>query len=245
MGTVYFVNGFLEAGKTTFIKELIGKESFRTTGKTLILLCEEGDVEYEKSELAAANAELELIENEEDFNEDFISEILKKHRPKRVIVEFNGMWDRKSLEFPWYWDDIMEIAVFDPDESLPYDIEAEELDLDEEGFAVFTMDALKRYDMYEGKRVRFTACIYKMKDGNELEFVAGRQVLTCCAADMAFVGIICAHPKAYEYEDREWVEISGTVKVRYDEELQRKIPVCKAETIERADVPENEAITLV
>ncbi|MCR4777240.1 MAG: GTPase [Lachnospiraceae bacterium] len=310
MGTVYFVNGFLEAGKTTFIKELIGKESFRTTGKTLILLCEEGDVEYEKSELVAANAELELIENEEDFNEDFISEILKKHRPKRVIVEYNGMWDRKSLEFPWYWDDVMEIAVFDastfklysdnmrsllaeqvrqaelvifykadevkeklasyarnirvinnaaafvfrgakgdmvfdPDESLPYDIEAEELDLNEEGFAVFTMDALKRYDMYEGKRVRFTACVYKMKDGNELEFVAGRQVLTCCAADMAFVGIICAHPKAYEYEDREWVEISGIVKVRYDEELQRKIPVCKVETIERADVPENEAITLV
>ena len=23
------------------------------------------------------------------------------------------MWDRKALEFPWYWDDIMEIAVFD------------------------------------------------------------------------------------------------------------------------------------
>ena len=62
MGTVYFVNGFLEAGKTTFIKELIGRESFRISGKTLILLCEEGDLEYDDEELAGANSVLEIIE---------------------------------------------------------------------------------------------------------------------------------------------------------------------------------------
>lgn len=35
MGTIYFVNGFLDAGKTTFIKELIARESFRIPGKTM------------------------------------------------------------------------------------------------------------------------------------------------------------------------------------------------------------------
>nr|MCR5023152.1 GTPase [Lachnospiraceae bacterium] len=70
MGTVYFVNGFLEAGKTTFIKELIGRESFRISGKTLILLCEEGDREYDASELEEAGAVLEVIEAEADFNEE-------------------------------------------------------------------------------------------------------------------------------------------------------------------------------
>ena len=67
MGTVYFVNGFLESGKTTFIKELISRESFRISGKTLILLCEEGDAEYNEDELAAANAVLEIIEDETNY----------------------------------------------------------------------------------------------------------------------------------------------------------------------------------
>ncbi len=70
MGTVYFVNGFLEAGKTTFIKELISKESFRISGKTLILLCEEGDLEYDDAELKDAGAVLEIIGDRKKSAED-------------------------------------------------------------------------------------------------------------------------------------------------------------------------------
>ena len=310
MGTVYFVNGFLEAGKTTFIKELIGRESFRISGKTLILLCEEGDLEYDDEELAGANAVLEIIEEEEDFNEDTIAALEKKHRPARIIVEFNGRWDRKALEFPWYWDDIMEIAVFDastfklysdnmrsllaeqvrradlilfykadevreklasyvrnikainmgaafvfrgaegdiildPDEHLPYDINADELFLDDEGFAVLSMDSLQRCEVYDGKKVHFNACVYKMKDGSDLEFIAGRMIMTCCVADMSFVGFICGYPKAYELDDREWVEISGILRIRFDDEMQRNIPVCRVMELKEIDRPEKEIISLI
>ena len=113
MGTVYFVNGFLEAGKTTFIKELIHREAFRIKGKTLILLCEEGDLEYDEKELADTGSTLEIISDEKDFNEHHLARLENEHEPERIFVEFNGMWDRKNLEFPWYWDDVMEIAVFD------------------------------------------------------------------------------------------------------------------------------------
>ncbi len=310
MGTVYFVNGFLESGKTTFIKELIGRESFRISGKTLILLCEEGDLEYDDEELAEANAILEFIEEEKDFNEDTIAALEKKHTPERIIVEYNGMWDRKNLEFPWYWDDIMEIAVFDastfklysdnlrsllaeqvrraelilfykadevreklasyvrnikainmgaafvfrggkediildPDEHLPYDIDADELFLDDEGFAVLSIDSLQRCEVYEGKKVHFTACVYKMKDGSDLEFIAGRMIMTCCEADMSIVGFICGYPKAYELDDREWVEISGILKVRFDDEMKRNIPVCRVTELKEIDKPDKEIISLI
>lgn len=69
MGTIYFVNGFIEAGKTTFIKELISRESFRISGKTLILLCEEGDLEYDAADLEESNAVLEVIETEDEWTE--------------------------------------------------------------------------------------------------------------------------------------------------------------------------------
>ena len=48
-----------------------------------------------------------------------------------------------------------------------------------------------------------------------------------CEADLSFAGIICGYPKAYELENREWVEVSGIMRVRYDEEMQRDIPVCR------------------
>ena len=310
MGTVYFVNGFLEAGKTTFINELIGRESFRISGKTLILLCEEGDTEYTDNELAETDSVIEIIENEEDFNEENIVVIENKHRPERVIVEFNGMWDRKNLEFPWYWDDIMEIAVFDAttfklysdnmrsllaeqvrhaelvmfykadevrdklasyvrnikainsgvvfvfrgtkgdiiletDEILPYDINSNELFLDDEGFVVMCMDSLERCDAYEGKRVHFSACAYKMRDGGDFEFIAGRQVMTCCEADMLLTGIICGFPKAYELENREWVEVTGILSVRYDEFMQRNIPICSVIELNKVEKPENDIVSLL
>lgn len=310
MGTVYFVNGFIEAGKTTFIKELISRESFRISGKTLILLCEEGDLEYDAADLEESNAVLEVIETEDEFNEENISGIEKKYSPDQVVVEFNGMWDRKNLEFPKYWDDIMEIAVFDastfklysdnlrsflaeqvrqaeliffnradkvreklasyvrnikainigaafmfrgaegdiildPNEHLPYDIDADELILDDEGFAVLTMESLQRCELYEGKKIHFTACIYKMKDGSDLDFIAGRIIMTCCEADMSFAGLICEYPKAYELDDREWVKISGILRVRFDDEMQRNIPVCRVVEMRRIEKPDKEIISLI
>ena len=45
MKNIYCVNGFLYAGKTAFIKELLEQEYFDTGKNTLLLLCEDGDTE--------------------------------------------------------------------------------------------------------------------------------------------------------------------------------------------------------
>ena len=309
MGTIYFVNGFLEAGKTTFIRDLINRESFRIKGKTLILLCEEGDLEYDEKELADTHSVLEIIPTETDFNEHYLAELETKHEPKRIIIEFNGMWDRKNLAFPWYWDDVMEITVFDastfklysdnvrsllaeqvrhaelivfykadevreklasyvrsmkainggaafvfrgsqgdfvlePDEYLPYDVRSSELFLDDTGFVVMCMDSLERPETYAGKKVHFTACAYKMKDGGELEFIAGMRIMTCCEADLSFMGIICGYQKAYELRGGEWIEVTGILRVRYDEASQCNIAVCRVLDLKKIETPQNEIITL-
>ena len=44
---VYLFTGFLESGKTTFIKETLGDPRFNNGQRTLILLCEEGETELE------------------------------------------------------------------------------------------------------------------------------------------------------------------------------------------------------
>ena len=44
---VYIINGFLESGKTEFITFTLGQPYFQIKGKTLLILCEEGENEYD------------------------------------------------------------------------------------------------------------------------------------------------------------------------------------------------------
>ena len=44
---VFLINGFLEAGKTSFIAYTMSEEYFQIEGPTIVLLCEEGEVAYD------------------------------------------------------------------------------------------------------------------------------------------------------------------------------------------------------
>ena len=59
--------------------------------------------------------------------------------------------------------------VLDPDEDLPYDIDSDEIETDDVGFAVMCMDSMERLEQYEGKKIRFKARAYKMKNGGDLD----------------------------------------------------------------------------
>ena len=89
---VYVIMGFLEAGKTSLIRDLITDDMFDASSKTLILACEEGEEEYTQEILEKGLAVCEYIEDEESFNGKVIEKFLKKHRPDRIIIEYNGMW---------------------------------------------------------------------------------------------------------------------------------------------------------
>lgn len=109
----YLINGFLEAGKTSFISRLFEEPAFNTGETTLVIQCEEGIEEYEEDFWKIRDIHFAKIEKEEDFNPEYITKLEKAIKPKRVIVEFNGMWIRKDKNFPWYWDDPIEIALID------------------------------------------------------------------------------------------------------------------------------------
>lgn len=113
MKPVYVINGFLESGKTEFITFTLEQPYFQIKGKTLILLCEEGEVEYDEALLKKSRAELELIESEEDFNPSHLIELEKKHKPERIVIEYNGMWNYKNAKLPWYWKIEQQITTID------------------------------------------------------------------------------------------------------------------------------------
>lgn len=77
MKSVYMINGFLESGKTEFISYTLGQPYFQIKGKTLLILCEEGEIEYDDFLLRSSRTELELIEDEEDFTPSRLIELEK------------------------------------------------------------------------------------------------------------------------------------------------------------------------
>lgn len=105
---VYVIMGFLDAGKTSLIRDLLTDELFEDDAKTLILACEEGEEEYEQGMLDRTGAACEYIENEESFCGRVIEKFLKKHRPDRIIIEYNGMWPVKRI--PEIYDELEEIC---------------------------------------------------------------------------------------------------------------------------------------
>lgn len=110
------ITGFLESGKTTFLQEVLASPDFADGVKTLLLLCEEGEVEYDEEEYSRNNIEIVTVENEEDLTKEFLEQCHKIYHPRRVFVEFNGMWDLKEFcgsKLPKRWEIVQMITLAD------------------------------------------------------------------------------------------------------------------------------------
>ena len=103
MKPVYIINGFLESGKTEFITYTISQPYFQIRGKTLLIVCEEGEVEYDADILRKSRTVMEVIDEESEFTPENLIELEKKYKPERIIVEYNGMWNCKNMKLPWHW----------------------------------------------------------------------------------------------------------------------------------------------
>lgn len=113
MKPVYIINGFLESGKSEFITYTLDQPYFQVKGKTLLILCEEGEVEYEEALLKKSRTVVELVEEEEEFTPANLIELEKKHKPERIIIEYNGMWNFKNMKLPWHWRVEQQVTTID------------------------------------------------------------------------------------------------------------------------------------
>ena len=95
---VYIINGFLESGKTEFITFTLGQPYFQIKGRTLLILCEEGENEYDPALLKKSRTDVVLIEEEEEFTPNHLIELEKQYKPARIIIEYNGMWQVSEFE---------------------------------------------------------------------------------------------------------------------------------------------------
>ena len=133
------------------------------------------------------------------------------------------------------------------EEVLPFDINAPLIDLCDDDYGLWYMDAMDNPKKYNGKRVRFRAMVYRSEKLPKRSFVPGRFVMTCCADDVAFIGFLCkvgdVGPVAFEsLKNRSYVYVTADIRVEFYKEYRGKGPVLYATAIENAPEPEDKLV---
>jgi len=79
------------------------------------------------------------------------------------------------------------------DEDLPYDVKATPIQIGDEDFGTFYLDAMEHPDRYDGKIIRARGRAFKMEGMPNNCYVFGRHVMTCCADDIGGIGFLCQY----------------------------------------------------
>jgi len=128
-------------------------------------------------------------------------------------------------------------------EELPYDINQDFIDLSDADYGLWYLDAMENPKRYDGKKIKFLALVYNPdKTKKKGIFVPGRFAMTCCEADIQFVGFKCKYQNAAEIGHKSWITITAEVKVEFAKEYKGKGPVLYPVSIEAAQKPDDELV---
>ena len=128
---VYVFTGFLDSGKTKFIQETLEDPRFNAGERTLLLVCEEGEEEYDFSAYPHQNVFLEVVDQETVTTRE-LAALAKKHRIDRVVAELNGMQLVGDLymRFPEDWAVAQEVMFADSTTFMAYNANMRNLMMD-------------------------------------------------------------------------------------------------------------------
>ncbi len=113
---VYLFTGFMDSGKTSLVMETLFENEFGDGAKGVIIMCEDGEKEYDEAKLATVNFKLTEVETEEEFTTERLEQINSEFSPEQVFIEYNGTWEiSKLLEvtLPKGWVVVQSLATVD------------------------------------------------------------------------------------------------------------------------------------
>lgn len=132
--------------------------------------------------------------------------------------------------------------VGDEELDLPYDINQSTIELEDEDFGIWYIDACDNPDKYVGKKMIFKAMVHKPKEYGPNEFVPGRFAMTCCADDIAFIGFKCYFDNVKYLKDRQWVMVTGEIEKEFYPEFEGEGPVIRAKKVDIAKPAADELV---
>ena len=86
---VYLFTGFLEGGKTRFIRETLEDKKFNAGEHTLLVLCEEGEEEYDVSTYPHKEVYEQVLDYDE-LSPEMLTGLQKKYNAPTIHIETYG-----------------------------------------------------------------------------------------------------------------------------------------------------------
>ncbi len=308
---VYLFTGFLESGKTKFIQETLEDERFNAGEKTLLIVCEEGEEEYEPSRFSGKNVYIRTVESQECLSTELLNTWLKETRSERVIIEYNGMWTLDSLYsvMPDKWSVYQEMFFADSttfiayntnmrslvvdklksaelvifnrfdssqdklplhkiargisrrcaivfeyldggteedniEDPLPFDLNADIINIADGDYAVWYRDLMEDTAKYNGKTVKFKAVIAKDKKIPADTFIAGRHIMTCCADDIQYAGLVAVTDRKCDtLKTGDWLYVTAVISLEKHKAYRGVGPVLKVTEYAATSEPSEKVVS--
>ncbi len=181
------------------------------------------DNKIETSDYEQTNEE-QILENEQINEEQILDDGYSEEIKNEVITDNYGSyepsWEPKIVDGVYYITD--------------------------EDFANAVYQIQENIQNYKGKKLSYTGLIYKQEDFENHEFVVGRMLMYCCAADAQIVGFLGTCAGADEYNDGDWVTIVGSIDVKPykapEMEESLDIPYLRIENINLISPPKEQYV---
>ena len=135
------------------------------------------------------------------------------------------------------------VAYDDIEDPLPFDVEADEITIEDKDFALWYRDIMDEPEKYDGKTMHFKAIVAKNNKFPPNAFAIGRHIMTCCVEDIQYCWLVAQNDKDFSVENKEWVNISGKIKVQKHKMYRGKGPVMFVQDISEAQQPEQPVAT--
>lgn len=129
------------------------------------------------------------------------------------------------------------------EDDLPFDRTKDCIDISDDDYGLWYMDAMEHPDKYEGKTLVLKGkVIANHVEEKDHAFVFGRHAMVCCADDTSLIGLLCYYEHTNELLLKEWVKITADVRIEYDEEYQGDVPVLHVKQVENIQCLEDEFV---
>lgn len=306
---VYICTGFLNSGKSTFIKDTLMNQEWIEDGTTLLIRCEDGEEDFSEEYMDARKMFMLEVEDMDDLNQDFFAKCDKLYHPAQIIIEYNGMWNLQEImdaDYPKNWEiegvystvngetlemylknmrnilmnqlveselivvnrcgedvnrsgfrrslkmqnPIGQILFEDPEgnilpqtiDDLPYDVNAQHIELADEDYGVWYVDAYENPERYVGKEISFLAQLTRPAKMPTDMVIPGRMIMACCEEDVDFYGYPTFLPGPAAITDKQWVRVKARFEYKRIQKFQPKQPCLTMTGLVAAEKPKEEVV---
>ena len=136
-----------------------------------------------------------------------------------------------------------ELEYDEIEDPLPFDINAPVVQIADEDYALFYRDLAEEMPEWHGKTVKFKGMVARDKQLGKTAIVIGRHVMTCCADDITFSGLVCNFDREIGLQTGDWAMITAKVRIENHKLYGSEGPVLYAIDVANTTEPKQPVAT--